>query len=200
MIKQKGSTYFKTELSLIKDDLLKQFVTKLLNNDVYEGNFINAASSTGKYHPKFANDKNGLVNHTRAVTKIAFVLCNARPDIDTDIVLASCILHDMMKYSVDYNYTHMEHANMMYNHIMRFYVNTDTDFISIKDKIEDIAVVIKYHMGYFESNIDEYLKEINNTTVRDIILLVHYADMISSRRWYGTDDIYLEVHNGKINC
>ena len=201
MTNKKGSTYFKTELSLIKNELIKEFVIKILNDDVYEGNFINAASSTGKYHPTFANDKNGLVNHTKAVAKVAYVLCNARPDIDSDIILASCILHDMMKYSASYNYTSMEHAEAMYNHIIRFYVNSDSIFNSIKNKISDIALIIKYHMGYFGSeSINEYLNEINNTKIRDMILLVHYSDMIVSRHWYGTDDVYLKVSKGKVEC
>jgi len=196
---KKGSSYFKTELSLIEDDNIKNFVIKVLDNDIYEGNFINSASSTGKYHPDFSNDKNGLVNHTKAMVKVAMVLLRARPDLNQDIVIASCILHDMMKYSVDYNHTHTDHAELMYNHLMRFYTN-DILFDNISSQIKMIATIIKYHMGYFSSDdISEYMTSIKNTGFEDFILLVHYADMIVSRKWYGTDDVYVKISKGNIN-
>ena len=62
--------YFEKEISYIKDDNKKEDIKKLINKlpDYF---FLIPASSTGKYHPKFASTKNGLVKHTKVAVRIA---------------------------------------------------------------------------------------------------------------------------------
>ena len=65
---------FKNELNDIQDNNLRQFAIQLLTNapDYF---FTIPASSSGKNHPYFARENNGLVKHTRCV--VFFAECNA---------------------------------------------------------------------------------------------------------------------------
>lgn len=59
---------FKKELSLIKNENIRNFVKEFLNT-VPDYFFTVAASSTGKYHPNYALGEGGLVRHTKAATR-----------------------------------------------------------------------------------------------------------------------------------
>lgn len=56
-------TYFNCVLSLIKNENIRSFCQLLLNhaNDYF---FIELASSSGKYHPKYSLGKGGLARHS----------------------------------------------------------------------------------------------------------------------------------------
>ena len=58
--------YFKKEISYIKDESKKRAIEYLIKL-LPEYFFTIPASSSGKYHPKFANTVSGLVKHTKAV-------------------------------------------------------------------------------------------------------------------------------------
>ena len=61
---------FETEINYIKDKS-KQEDIKFLINLLPDYFFTIPASSTGKYHPKFASSKSGLLKHTKAAVRIA---------------------------------------------------------------------------------------------------------------------------------
>ena len=63
--------YFTKEISYIKDESKRrdiEYLIKLLP-DYF---FIVPVSSSGKYHPKFANTISGLFKHTKAAVRIAY--------------------------------------------------------------------------------------------------------------------------------
>ena len=66
---------FKTEINYIKTlDLVDDF--KILIDLIPDYFFEVAASSTGKYHPKFSLGDGGLLRHTKAAVRIAYELLN----------------------------------------------------------------------------------------------------------------------------
>ena len=63
--------------------------------------FTESASSTGKYHPTFANGPHGLMLHSLAVVRFANELYDILPYPDPNIknlLLGSAWIHDMFKY------------------------------------------------------------------------------------------------------
>lgn len=63
--------------------------------------FETPASSTGKYHPAFANKQNGLVLHSLAAARYADSLLELLPGLDIDDknkVIVAAWFHDMFKY------------------------------------------------------------------------------------------------------
>lgn len=57
------------------------------------------ASSSGKYHPKFAAGEGGLVRHTAAAVKVALELLPAYPHLERerDDIIVALLLHDTLK-------------------------------------------------------------------------------------------------------
>jgi len=95
---------FNNELSYIKNDRIRQSAEILINllPDYF---FLIAASSTGKYHPKFSLGDKGLVRHTKVAVKIAYELLknnsiNNYTDDEKDLIIVSLLLHDGLKSGV----------------------------------------------------------------------------------------------------
>lgn len=83
---------FKIELGNIKSEKLHDFIEYVVNllPDYF---FEVAASSTGKYHPKYSLGEGGLVRHTKAAVKIAKDLMNLEQyrfsEDEKDVIIAS---------------------------------------------------------------------------------------------------------------
>ena len=62
--------YFNKEIGYIKDESKRRDIEVLINllPDYF---FLIPASSSGKYHPKFALTNSGLVKHTKVAVRIA---------------------------------------------------------------------------------------------------------------------------------
>ena len=59
---------FNKELSYIKDSRIKESASVLVEL-IPEYFFIEAASSTGKYHPSFSQGVGGLLRHTKVAVR-----------------------------------------------------------------------------------------------------------------------------------
>lgn len=188
-----GSSYFENEISLINNEKIRLDICEILDSQVCKLNFSKPSSSTMKYHPQFANSKNGLVKHTRAVVKLALTLLDSRPDIAEkyrDHIIAACILHDMCKYEYGNKFTVINHAEVMSE------LFKETSKLPQEDR-DIIVKLIRYHQGYFdqENDITSYIKYIynNGQSLGEACLIVHYADMIASRKWYSTKNVFVEI-------
>lgn len=184
------SKFFETELKLITNEELRAKVKEILNKDVDQDFFIKSASSTSKYHPKFALGDQGLVRHTRALVKILTAFQTSRPDLNWDDIYAAAILHDCCKYTSGEKYTNTNHAMIAHNLILKI---SSTCSGMLKMKLQHIADLIKWHMGRFDfdGNI-----ELLKSNIREDAWILHYADMLCSRKWYGSKDLY--VHENEI--
>jgi len=161
-----NSFIFLHEMEMIQNKDLRDKVRDILEL-VDPRHETEPASSTGKYHPDFAHGTGGLVRHTKAVVMIAYELCNTRPDINRDNVIAAAILHDMHKYKDTGIYTCHEHPYLM---------ALDSQSLG-----REITGMIESHMG-------QWTKSNRSTIVlpmpeNDEQWLLHYADYLASRTW-----------------
>ena len=98
----KNIKLFERELELIVDEELRMVVKAYLLERVPDYFWTDGASSSGKYHPKFAQGEGGLVRHTKAVVMFAEELLRMSSyaymrDAYKDYAIAACIVHDTMK-------------------------------------------------------------------------------------------------------
>jgi hypothetical protein len=97
-IREMGISFLKEEIGLIKDTEVKDFTERALSI-VPEKFFYIPASSSGKYHPSYANGIGGLLKHSKAAVKIAAHLFTIHDftSIEQDYIVCALILHDCAK-------------------------------------------------------------------------------------------------------
>lgn len=177
--------YYSTELSYIKWDELRDRVIHILDYDVHSDNMQLPASSTGKHHPPFSNKSHGLVAHTRALVKVLvdvlFIMDDTMDNITRDCIIAAGILHDGAKYNGTSKWTNSNHASDMAS-IIRSSLTSD-DSIELRDAINRVANIVNVHMGIFN---DHSINDMDRPSLYVII-----ADMVVSRNWYGSNNIFL---------
>ena len=87
--------------------------------------FTIAASSTGKYHPKFASTVSGLVKHTKVAVRIAYDLfetVNNFSDDDKDLIIMALIMHDGLKKGIEEEeHTRFDHPLLISKLIFALY-------------------------------------------------------------------------------
>ena len=93
---------FNKELGYIKDEKIKNSLILILN-ELPEYWFSVPASSTGKYHPKYALGEGGLLRHSKAAMKIGYELLE-NPSIgdkytnhEKDLMLLALLVHHGLK-------------------------------------------------------------------------------------------------------
>ena len=127
--------YFKKEISYIKDESKKRDLEYLINllPDYF---FTIPASSSGKYHPKFALTNNGLVKHTKVAVRIAidlFETINNFSDNDKDLIIIALIMHDGLKKGKEEGTgTKHEHPLLVSQMIMENTKNLEMDIDFLK--------------------------------------------------------------------
>lgn len=187
----KNIKLFERELNLIKNDELRQQVTAYLETATPTYFWEIGASSSGKYHPKFAQGEGGLVRHTKAVVMFAEELLQMSSyvymkDIYKDYVIAACLVHDTVKYGLTEEIdktTYSQHASNAANYFSAFVFSEYDEFPS-----EILLGAIKAHMGQWSTN-----KEDRPFTSVD--RCVHMADYMASRAFIDIPSITEEWHN-----
>ncbi len=113
--KMNKTEYFTKEIEYIKDEKNKEDI-KVLINTLPDYFFIIPASSTGKYHPKFASSNHGLVKHTKVAVRIAHELLTNNSigskfsDEEKDLIIMALMLHDGLKSgNPKEKYTRVDH-------------------------------------------------------------------------------------------
>lgn len=148
------------------------------------------ASSTGKYHPESSSGHSGLVRHTKQVFWIAKTLMDTRLPLlkgNRDVVLAGCLLHDIVKYAPDSesDYTAKNHGIKG----KQFLENSPEihEFLSVYRVLPDwyyqILDCIQAHNGIWS-------KEYQGTFSTEQSI-VHAADYLASRKWCYFDQTKL---------
>lgn len=188
---------FQEELAALPEE----YKTKLQN--VFEAvpeNFIRrSASSTKKYHSVTdCMEPWGLLLHTKGVVMVAKELMRCR-DGDlikyTDDVIVACILHDMCKY-------HLQ--NDMQEHTSKIHDVEGSMLANAAGFNKVIQQLIRCHSGIWNSegydtsdqNSNDSVQHLfacgNDNTVNfsteatnidELMWIVHYSDIIASRRW-----------------
>ncbi len=138
------------------------------------------ASSSGKYHPKWAVQKRGLFWHSIFAMYLASELSTTfgLTPLERDVAIAACCLHDTVKYGIDYDLRYYD----MHSYMPRtFFSNKDHNLSEIigRNLYHSIMSAIETHMGtMYDGSWNPVRKKPENT----IETVVHLADYIASRK------------------
>ena len=172
--------YFEKEISYIKDKN-KQEDIKYLIDLLPEYFFKIPASSTGKYHPKFASTNHGLVKHTKVAVRIAydlFMINDLFTDYDKDLIIMALIMHDGLKKGLtEEEWTRFDHPLLVSKLIMEHAKELKSDI----DDVRRICTMIESHMGRW--NKDKYSKVVLPIPNDKYERFVHMCDYLASRNY-----------------
>ena len=184
---------FLKELETFKNEDIRKFVEVLLDNapDYF---FHVGASSTGKYHPKYALGDGGLMRHTKAVVRFYNHLMSIEQNSsmfterEIDLGRTACLVHDILKSGNSEYYTEKSDNGKntvftVFNHplLAAKYVMSYKDEYLSEDELKFIALAVGSHMGQWNTNKHE----------PDVILpkpktemqkIIHLADYLASRK------------------
>lgn len=174
---------FAKELLLIEDKYIRETTEKIIT-ELPDYFFRTAASSTGKYHPKYALGDGGLVRHTKAAVKICADLLsldynqNKFTQEERDLMIAALILHDGMKHGLEGSkYTVADHPVVMADYIRE---NHYGDFP--ESQLVTITDAIAAHMGQWNTDYKTG-EEIMPKPVTEMQYFVHMCDYLASRKY-----------------
>ena len=174
---------FEVELSYIKDSSLV-VDTKILIEGLPDYFFEVPASSTGKYHPKYALGDGGLLRHSKVVARIARELLenpligNKYTAREKDLMLIACMLHDGLKSGREKSqYTKVEHPLLVAD-----YIEESMEELNMTDEdIEFICKAIRSHMGIW--NKDYNGNEVLPIPASKYESFVHMCDYLASKKF-----------------
>lgn len=183
----KSIKLFERELNLIVNEDLRMAVKSYMEERVPDHFWEDGASSSGKFHPKFAQGVGGLVRHTKAVVMFAEELLRMSSyaymkEEYKDYVIAACILHDTMKYGLG-EYDKSEYKNHARNASIAF-LNYCADYTDYEPHFL-LLNAIESHMGQWSTD-----KEDRPFTSVD--RCVHMADYMASRNFIDIPSIMEE--------
>lgn len=181
-------TIFKDELLFINDNSLREWAKALLDK-IPKYFFIVPASSTGKYHPKYALGEGGLVRHTKAAMKIANELlnndtmCGGLNDTEKDIIQVALLFHDSIKHGLndDAGYTTFEHPLEASEFIGKMVLSDELPHID-EETVELIRECIESHMGQWNKPYKEEGEELPLPKSR-LQKITHICDYLASRKF-----------------
>lgn len=178
---------FNKEYSYIKDPKLVGDV-KYLVSMLPDYFFEVPASSTGKYHPKYALGDGGLVRHTKSAVRMAYELLS-NPIIggkytlhEKDLMIIALILHDGLKSGKEKSqYTKVEHPLLAAE-----FIKDNMDNLEMDDEdIEFICEVISSHMGAWNKDFDG--NEVLPVPRTKYQSFVHMCDYLASRKFINVE-------------
>lgn len=168
--------FFKNELSLIKDENLREVVRGYMAERTPDYFWTDGASASGKYHPQFSQGEGGLVRHTKAVVLFAEELLRMNTyaymrEEYKDYVIAACIVHDTIKYGLGAEIDKDEYRNHARNAATAFKNWCD----EIGYPVSEILLnAIISHMGQWST-------DKNDRPFSPVDRCCHLADYLASR-------------------
>ena len=185
-LKLKSDT-FSEELTFIKDERIRNnaiIILNLLPDYFYEA----AATSSGKYHPQFAQGQKGLVRHTKVAVRIAKEILdlefstNNFNTIEKDLVLMSLLIHDGLKSGLE----HSGHTCFEHPIIIADFILDNKDKLSLEaNEIKFLVEALKSHMGQW--NRSEYSNTVLPKPETKSQRLVHMCDYLASRKFLNVN-------------
>lgn len=180
--------YFRREMGYIQNIEYIEAYKKLINllPDYF---FEVAASSTGKYHPKFSLGEGGLLRHTKVAVRIAYELLSDScigdkyTSREKDLFILALTMHDGLKHGVPKeNYTRADHPLL----VSKLIQEHKTELNMSEEDIQFICSVIETHMGPW--NTHPYTKEEILPIPKDKYQnFVHMCDYLASRKFLSVE-------------
>ena len=182
--------YFEKEISYIKDEHNREDICYLI--DLLPDYFFKIpASSSGKYHPKFASTEHGLVKHTKVAVRIAydlFEINEAFNQKERDLIIMALIMHDGLKKGlVEEKHTRFDHPLLSSKLIMEHAK-------ALKMSIDDVRMMcqmIESHMGKWNTN--KYSKVVLPVPSDKCGRFVHMCDYLASRSYLNVKFDKLDI-------
>ena len=175
--------YFIKELYYIKNPRIRESANILVNL-LPEYFYHIPASSTGKYHPKYALGDGGLLRHTKVVVRFGYELLNNNSighsftSDEKDLLLLGMMLHDGLKSGlVQEKYTRYDHPLLAAQ-----FVIDNKDKTKLTDlEVELLTNAMESHMGEWNTdyNGNEILPKPSNKYQR----MVHMCDFLASKKF-----------------
>ena len=165
--KEKEDT-FKEELGLIFDESIKEFA-RLCIIGAPDYFFEDCpASSTGKFHPLDELGHDGTIIHTKKVVTVAYELCTGLAcDNRRDEILASCIIHDLLKQGVKKTgHTAKNHPDLAAKLVDQ--VQRETQILT-EDSYLRIRNNVGYHYGPWSSG--DWKKDLSKYTREELCVI-----------------------------
>ena len=183
------SDFFEHEISFIESEDLRDFVRFFFNEKCGEWFWKSGASSSGKYHPAFAQGEGGLVRHTKAVAWFCEELLRMSSyaymrDEYKDYARVACLLHDTRKYGgadVEDHTCYKEHGKIAADAVWLAW----NEFFCGASCPELLTMAIRSHMGQWTENRDD-------RPFTNIDRLVHMADYMASRPFIDIPEIVMD--------
>ena len=182
--------YFKTEISYISDKDKRSDIEYLINllPDYF---FIIPASSTGKYHPKFASSENGLLKHVKAAVRIAhdlFIINEAFTATEKDLIIMALIMHDGLKKGInEEEYTRFDHPLL----VSKLIIENASHLKMNTDDVRKMCKMIESHMGKWNTN--QYSDVVLPLPQDKCERFVHMCDYLASRNYLNINFNKLEI-------
>lgn len=173
---------FENELEYIKNEIFKADICYLIDGlpDYF---FEVPASSTGKYHPKYALGEGGLLRHTKAAVRIAYELLsdpligNKYTEEEKELMIMGLMIHDGLKSGKEKSqYTKVEHPLLVVD-----YIKENRKNLGMSDEnLNFLCDVIVSHMGVWNKDFDgNEVLPIPKTKYQNF---VHMCDYLASRK------------------
>ena len=189
----KAEKVFKEELALIKSEHIKKFVIDCFDNLTPNYFWYEAASSSGKHHPKLVNKKHGLIIHVKLCVWWGRKIAESFYRTEQDVIIAALLLHDLQKFGQEMsihdgkptlaNYT-SAHGPMLAMQMEQ--LCKKRDYLYGHGYVRVIIAAVALHMGRWtdESLGFKWDKEYgDNNNVK----VVQLADYCASRKF---EDVY----------
>ena len=172
-----------SELLLISDLDLRTLTGAYLQECVPVYFYQVAASSSGKYHPKYTLGEGGLVRHTKAAVQIAETLLgleqNHSLNFYHDEIIVALIVHDTFKHGIrDMGHTVFNHPNISAKFFKEFAEKKEYKNLNQIDMISDL---VRSHMGQW--NTSKYSSVVLDKPFTEEQKFVHMCDYLASRRY-----------------
>ena len=187
MTNEEKISCFAFELSEIKDENLKKFLTIILEG-TGDWFYHDPASTSGKYHPKYALGDGGLMRHTRAVAYWTKELYRTElfdvNERQAELLYVAAILHDIRKHTATGGYI-QKHARAGYDLILA--TQAEHPELLSKEEAQYMSDAVSTHMGVWG------VKDGERKPTSDAEKLLHIADYSASRK-----EIIMEFANAPI--
>ncbi len=178
---------FEEEFKYINDDNIRKDAEYLIGHlpDYY---FEVDASSTGKYHPKYAAGPGGLSRHVKSAVKMAHelledsVISKNYTSLDRDIIYLSLLIHDGLKYGkTKEEYTRFDHPILISE-----FVKDNKDKLNMDEELlNKVCGAVASHMGPWNtSNYSDVVLPVPKTPMEKF---VHMCDYLASRRFINLE-------------
>jgi hypothetical protein len=210
MLREDKLKLFVNEFNYIKNVNLRKFAEEVIAN-ADDWFFVEPASLSGKYHPKFSLGEGGLMRHTRCVAYWATAMAESfnLSQEDSDLLVIAALAHDIKKHDSNKRYMR-EHPLLASDYVCEIMKKFSEDVIT-NEQVQKICCAVAAHMGKWEGTrewVKDTTKELFPMPKNDFEKALQAADYAASRKvvlefdFAPTDNVALpvnEVNNHSTN-